>query len=293
MIPVPSGTPLKSISRFWVYSSTKFPGNSGTNVDETLYLTYVLCNVRYDLQFFMYAAQTLPWHSYISHSNIMKYCDHIPPGWKDRGFIIQLCEEHYCMIRRKSSVCRKRYHIVDMIRFRLACWRTQCFTFMGTLFNMPNGATYTWVKPVVPLPPTPMWMSSRRGDRLGSVIQTRYWSVFLVYYIPFIAALTRIPVPSILTTRPSPVGNSPAMYLKSFWFECFILPTVCLWHRGCTLSRRYGFSVCQRRLYGLFDTSYSSRIWSTVMSGIIHSIIKLEYFKLRFFAMRVVRRLRA
>ena len=78
------------------------------------------------------------------------------------------------MIRRKSSVCRKRYDIVDMIRFRLAYLRTQCFTLMGTLFNMPNGATYTWVKPVVTLPPTPMRMSSRRGDRLGSVVQTRY-----------------------------------------------------------------------------------------------------------------------
>ena len=50
----------------------QLPGNIGTNVDETLYLTYVLCNVRYDLQFFRYAAQTVPGHSYILHRNIVK-----------------------------------------------------------------------------------------------------------------------------------------------------------------------------------------------------------------------------
>ena len=76
------------------------------------------------------------------------------------------------MVRRKFTVCRKRHHTVDMTRFPLACWRTQCFTLMGTLVGVPNRATYTWVKPVVPLPPTPMLVSSRRGDRLGSEIQS-------------------------------------------------------------------------------------------------------------------------
>ena len=54
------------------------------------------------------------------------------------------------MVRRKSIVCRKRHHPVDMIRFRLVYLRIQCFTLMGTLVGVPDRATYTWVKPVVP-----------------------------------------------------------------------------------------------------------------------------------------------